>query len=525
MTPRPAHSPVLAVALGLMVLSACGAPASGRAQAVSAPTASVSGHRAAATQAPARPRRTGTRTCGWRGLDGPATRPRGARRVRPSQDLPAMVDAAAPGTTFWLQSGVHHLGKGLYDQVTPKDSMTFVGAPGAVIDGQRLNAYAFTGRARGVTIRNLTIRNFGRPGGNHNEGVVNHDAGTGWHILRNTIRRNAGAGVFVGSHNVVARNCLRKNGQYGFSAYAPGGVRGVTLRRNEIAGNNTDDWESRVEDCGCSGGGKFWETRNARVVGNWIHHNNGVGLWADTNNTGFLVKGNRIAGNDSEGLIYETSYNAAIVDNVFVRNALRDGPRDPGFPMAALYISESGSDPRAGSRFGTTFLVEGNRFVDNWSGIIAWENADRFAGSPANSSTGATTLVNPGVATEEACSDPDLVAVAPYVDDCRWKTQNLRVQHNTFRFRPARIGPSCRSERGCGYVGLMSQWGSYPDWSPYLGTTVEEAITFEQGNRWRENRYVGPWRFQVKELWNVVGWAQWRRAPYRQDRGSTLVRS
>jgi hypothetical protein len=279
-----------------------------------------------------------------------------------------------------------------------------------------------------------------------------------------------------------------------------------------------------VEECGCSGGGKFWETSNARIVGNWIHHNHGVGLWADTNNTGFLIEGNRISDNESEGLIYETSYNAAIIRNVFARNALVEGPKYPGFPLAALYISESGSDPRAGSLYGSRFLIARNRFVDNWSALVAWENADRFAGSPANSSTGATTLVNPGVATEEACSDPDLVGTEPYIDDCRWKTQNLRVQRNTFRFDPSRVGPECRPGRGCGFVGLVSQWGSYPDWSPYKGTMVEEAITFHQGNQWRANRYVGPWRFQVKELWNVVGWAEWRGKPYGQDRGSTRRR-
>ena len=479
---------------------------------------------AAGSDVASRPRAKPARVCGGQGLRGPVAPPAGARRVRTSQHLGALVERAAPRTTFWLEPGVHELSDSFYDQVLPKDGMTFIGGPGAVLDGRHRNAYAFTGRASGVTIKHLTVRNFGTPAGNNNEGVVNHDAGHGWRIVRNRIQGNAGAGVFIGSGNVVARNCLKDNGQYGFSAYAPGGVDNVTLRRNEIVGNNTDDWESRVEDCGCSGGGKFWETSNARIIGNWVHHNHGVGLWADTNNTGFLIQGNHISGNDSEGLIYETSYNAEILDNVFSRNALRDGPTDPGFPMAALYISESGSDPRAGSRFGSTFLVQGNRFIDNWSGIVAWENADRFAGSPANSSTGTTTLVNPDVATEEACSDPELIGQAPYVDDCRWKTQNLRVQNNTFRFDPSRIGAACRRSDGCGYVALVSQWGSYPEWSPYQGTMVEEAITFRQNNVWSANRYFGPWRFHVKELWNVVGWKEWRRAPYRQDRGSSLRR-
>ena len=58
--------------------------------------------------------------------------------------------------------------------------------------------------------------------------------------------------------------------------------------------------------------------------------------------------------------MYETSYNAAIVDNTFVRNGLVDGPRNPGFPTPALYVSESGSDPRAGQTYGDTFEMAGN---------------------------------------------------------------------------------------------------------------------------------------------------------------------
>src|SRR5699024_9896865 len=120
---------------------------------------------------------------------------------------------------------------------------------------------------------------------------------------------------------------------------------------NEIVGNNTDDWESKRPGCGCTGGGKFWATRGARIADNWIHDNHGPGLWADTNNTEFLIAHNYVSDNEGEGLIYEASYNAAILENSFVRNGI-EGPRDPGFPKAAVYISESGSDARAGAEYG-----------------------------------------------------------------------------------------------------------------------------------------------------------------------------
>ena len=89
------------------------------------------------------------------------------------------------------------------------------------------------------------------------------------------------------------------------------GASNITMTGNEISGNNTDDWERRQPGCGCSGGGKFWEVKGATVTDNYVHDNHGVGLWADTNNSGFLFKGNYIADNDGEGLMYEASYNAA----------------------------------------------------------------------------------------------------------------------------------------------------------------------------------------------------------------------
>ena len=130
---------------------------------------------------------------------------------------------------------------------------------------------------------------------------------------------------------------------------------------------------------------------------------------------------------------------------------------------------------------------------------MGWENADRFAGSPNNSSTGETTLVNPSVATVDACADPDLIGTSPYFDDCRWKVQHLRVRGNLFKIRPDRI-PNCTGDSNCGFNGLFANYGSDPDWSPYKAWVVTDGITFEQDNLWSRNRYVGPWRFQIYQL-------------------------
>lgn len=473
----------------------------------------LTANRVAGPGAP-RPARTCTRPV----RAGPVAPPRGAVRVSGRLDLAVARHRA--GTTYWLTPGVHVLGSSAFDQVDPKRGDTIIGAPGAVLDGRRRNHYAFGGHATGVRIKNLTVRNFGTSlTDDFNEGVINHDAGHGWRMTALTVHDNAGAGVFLGSGDVLAHSCVVANGQYGISAFADAGVVGLRVEDNEIAGNATARWEKRQPGCGCSGGGKFWATRNAVVRGNLVRDNLGVGLWADTDNTGFLFSRNVFARNQDAGLIYETSYNARIVHNTFTRNALVGGPADPGFPHAALYVSESGSDPRAGARYGRVFVIAHNRFRDNWSGVVLWENADRFAGSPANTSSGITTLVS-AAATVKACSTPSAVARAPLVDDCRWKTQHVRVKHNRFVLSTARVGHGCAASRGCGYVGLFSNYGSFPSWSPYVGTVVEDHITFAQDNRFGANRYVGPWRFMVHEQGHVVGWRAWRGAPYGQDAGS-----
>jgi hypothetical protein len=451
-------------------------------------------------------------------LDGPSSAPGGAVAV-PAGDNSG-VDFGQPGKTYWFASGTHVLGAGAYTQITPGDGATFTGAPGAVLDGKQVNDYAFSGSATHVTISYLTIENFGAPGANQNEGVVNHDSASYWTIDHATIRGNAGAGTMLGSHNQLSYNCLADNQQYGFNAYAPDGITGLTITHNEISGNDTYDWEARQEGCGCTGGGKFWDVDGAVVTDNWVKDNKSVGLWADTNNRGFQISGNYISGNYSNGIIYEISYNAVITGNTFVKNGIGSGPKNPGFPTGAIYISESGGDKRVPGMYSGLMQISGNTFVDNWSGVVLWENADRFCNSPSNTSTGFCTLVNPGLVTLKSC-DASNISKAPYIDDCRWKTQNVSVDHNVFDFSASAVSPQCSPATGCGFQGLFSQYGTFPSWSPYKAAAVEQSITFDQGNRFTANQYAGPWQFVVRQQGTELTWAKWTAAPYKQDQGSS----
>src|SRR5215469_1201724 len=460
------------------------------------------------------------RVCGNNAIlgGGPSAPPKGAVIIPAGDDSGTVIAhnwTVRPDTTYWFAPGRHTLGTGQFSQIIPSNGDTFIGAPGAIIDGQHQNLYAFTQHARNVTIRYLTISNFGGPGDNHDQDVVKHDEGANWHMDHITVRDSAGAGVMLGPGNVLTYSCLKDNGQYGFQGFGPR----ITVDHNEIVGNNADNWETRQAGCGCTGGAKFWDVNEATITSNYVHDNLGPGLWADTNNRGFDVEHNYFANNQGEGFIYEISYNLRLADNTFVRNALVAGPRLGGFPDSAVYISASGADSRVPGPYGDTLAITGNTFRDNWGGVVLYENADRRCGSGANSSAGYCTLVDPSVATVSKCGNPRLIGTEPYYNDCRWKTQNVLVSDNNFTFDPARIGPECTPEKYCGFNGIFSQGGL---WLPYQGAVVENHITFDQNNHFVSNSYNGPWEFMLREQGNVVSWSKWRGSPYDQDAHSAM---
>ncbi|MGW7424634.1 right-handed parallel beta-helix repeat-containing protein [Streptomyces sp. NPDC054813] len=447
---------------------------------------------------------------------GPAKAPAGAVTVDPAVvgDLASKTKSSPANTTFWLRPGKHRLDPDRYAQVIPKKGDRYLGAPGAVLDGGKKNQYAFAGTARDVTIRYLTVQRFVAP---QNEGVVNHDSADGWVIEHATIQHNSGAGLMAGAHQRVRASCLRDNGQYGMNAYKSGGISDLVVEDNEIVGNNTDDWERRQQGCGCTGGIKFWAVNGADVRGNRVHDNRGAGLWADTNNNDFLIENNVIEANDGAALIYETSYNAVIRNNTIRRNNWVEGRRyaDRGdnFPYATVYLSESGGEPRIRARTDKIKIYR-NVLENNWSGITLWENADRFCNSPANTSSGDCTLL---VKNADRCAKP-AIAKAPLYADCRWKTQRVDIHDNRFVLDESVV----KCTEMCDRMAVLSNYGTYPDWSPYKGEKVAEAITHKQDNRWHDNTYLGPWKFVAYDPSRVLDFGEWQGTDYRQDAGSTV---
>jgi len=442
-------------------------------------------------------------------LDGPSSAPTGAVVVPAgAKSWDTTADAV-----YYLEAGVHTLGDGEYTQIDPASGDTFVGAPGAVITGQDANNVAFGGRGSDVTIEYLTIAKFVSSGTQY---AVNHTGATGWKMVHDTVETTTvGGALNMGPDNVVQYDCLTKNAQYGFSAYdTTGNVSTVTFSHNEVSyndgstkgGGNYDQPGSPIQ-CGCSGGGKFWDVKNAVVETNWVHNNGDVGIWADTDNRGFLISNNYINTNYAEGLMYEISYNAVISDNTFVHNAVTGGATLEGFPDSALYISESGGDSRVSSDYAGRFSVTGNLFVDNWGGVVLWENSNRYCG---DGSDGMCTLVTPATFTITTCK-AHLSGAKPtqspdYFDDCRWKTQNVTVTDNTFDLTRSAVSSACTVGNFCGFNGLFSEYGTTTPWRQWV---VPNDIANDQDNHFADNTYDGPWEFDSFSLGNEVTWTKW----------------
>jgi hypothetical protein len=525
------------------------------------------------------------RVCGQAFLRGPSKPPRHAVVVPAGDNSRILGDnwLLKPHTTYWLAPGRHVLGPGIYSQVRPATGDTFLGgydprtSQVAVLDGQGVNASAFDGTATDVTIKYLVIQHF-IP--RSNQYVVNHDDASNWTIEYDTIRDNGaargsslGAALGMGSADIVEHNCLTHNGQYGLNA---GGV-GTEFNYNEIAWNGISYFPD--DQCGCSGGIKYWDATDATIVGNYIHDNYNVGLWVDTDNAGFLIKDNYIADNWAEGIVYEISYNAEITGNILLDNGWGVGSASAGgFPYGdAIYVNGSGGDPDVASNYAGTFAITDNVLTDNWDGIVIYQNPNRLCGSTANSSTGYCTRGRGAPFTIDSCAAHDAGGSPSerpdYWDGCQWKAANVTVTGNQFNFNPADIAtalaplpeedpsrcpttgaevmqtgsnasaPGVANQYWCGFNGMFSLPGSASS-GPAAGWTVCDAImnlTNSTGespdnNIWKDNTYSGPWAFQayaqghspvqgdisrtsVPTTVNLSGW----QATWHQDTGSTLL--
>jgi Right handed beta helix region len=171
--------------------------------------------------------------------------------------------------------------------------------------------FAIAGAAPNVTIRDLTIEKYATVtgvGAIHSGVPSSRGQVSGnWVVSNNEIRWNHGTGVRLGDGMRLVHNRLLHNGHMG----AGGTGDDVLVEANEIAFNNFAGYDYHWG----AGGAKFVLSDRLRVRENYVHNNEGPGLWADIDCHDVIFEHNRTAANKVAGIFFEISSGAIVRDN------------------------------------------------------------------------------------------------------------------------------------------------------------------------------------------------------------------
>ena len=272
---------------------------------------------------------------------------------------------------------------------------------------------------------------------------------------QNTIPSNAGAGVIIGD-NVISDNCLPQQ--------RPVRIQRVPRRtasrhrradHNEIAGNNTDDWESRATGMRLHRRRQVLghQRRTSPTTTSTTTRASGCG---PTPTTAASFRGQLHLQQRRRRHLVRDQLQRGDPHNTFVAQRPRQGPDQPRLPDSGDLISESG-DSRGRTTYSRTFEIPAtcSSTTGRASSSGRTPTGSRFAGQHEHR---LPTLVNPK-------SPPSRRATRrrshePYFDDCRWKTQNVLVHRNTSASTRSQIAPV--PAKAAASTGLFSNYGTYP---------------------------------------------------------------
>ena len=226
----------------------------------------------------------------------------------------------APGTTYIVKAGTHLRNF----SVQPKSGDKFCGEPGAVLDGGRSLASAFSG---GATQRD--------PGLDHGAGTTTtgrqgaaiqpQTHASGWVVRNVSALHNGWAGLLVADGMKILGGHYNDNDQLGIGGNAATGIvldgldaDPTTIDGPELARNHT-----LHASCEWEAGGMKWDVGQVTIRNAYVHDNDCRGLWADINAHDALIEHNLIENNWAEGIFYEISQDAVIRDNQVYGNGVR----------------------------------------------------------------------------------------------------------------------------------------------------------------------------------------------------------
>lgn len=312
----------------------------------------------------------------------------------------------------------------------------------------------------GVIIEDLAIENYPCP---PQVGAVR--LGEGGVIRRCTITRSHSYGVQLMGNASVVQDCyIADNGMCGIGGTGIGAV----IEGCEIAYNVWSLFAGLPWD---NGGVKVAATRDTIFRRNYIHHNNGPGLWWDIKTTLMTVEDNIIEFNDWEGILMEISDQAIIRRNICRWNGV--------FHRRALWGAQICVQNGSGAEIYQNYIETGPDFnspLGSRQGIIVINQVDR--------------------AWDEVHYQGNFSA------------RKIAVHDNTF------LMPS-GGHNGVDYGTLG--WPTYQD---FLAAGLE----------WRDNRYLigqplhqlWSWRREPNWAATVGKWLAWDEWTTEQDEGSTF---
>lgn len=277
------------------------------------------------------------------------------------------VGSFPEGTTFCVRAGTHLLEAG---GIAPRARTTFIGEPGAILDGQGAATFGIYGYGGStgqhhVTVRGLTIRNVaGRA----------LKMGQDWTVTDNVLE-HSGIGADVGDRVYFARNVVRDMAQY---AIVGGPGTGMTFEDNELAGNNTcrchpgDEGATKIVGSTAGSSAVVWRR-------NYVHDNTGPGIWSDGNVSNVTYESNRVVNNSGPGIFHEISWTATITGNTLSGNN-SDNIGDSCWWGAQIHLNNS-----------QHVTITGNSIAGAGNAICVVD-ADRGEAAPYPTSAGDVTV-------------------------------------------------------------------------------------------------------------------------------------
>lgn len=244
----------------------------------------------------------------------------------PAADFATTVSQHPAGTCFVLAAGTYR-----FHDVIPKDNMSFIGVATAtvILDG---NGYenAFHGTTNGVTIAQMTFKNFNASGGTtrQEQGPIRgtsalwaSDPGamaTNWVISDVVSYGNYASGIFLGDHWTVRNSIFHSNGVTGIGGDS---IVGGLIEANIIYGNGAHQATGALVNGGGMKVAQAGSPANPVVVrNNEFYDNEKIAIWCDIGCDGFHVIDNYIHDHPSRGIMFELSSNLVARGNTILRS-------------------------------------------------------------------------------------------------------------------------------------------------------------------------------------------------------------